>query len=351
MPRVSPTASAASSAAASGSATLLARCARRCARAAYRWSRRQREPRIERRGQHAARQMHAIAKCHALEIEPGEIARLASGASRTSSASVRRRAARAGASRQVRRARRSRGIRRRASSMRTRHRSATRRPARAGTLDHRPSSNTRVSAPRSRTTQRTASASPASASASPASSSARRARPAQHDAVVTAARPARRPARPRHSTACGHRGGAEPQQDARQQRESAGHTSAAPRVLKCRADATGLFRKITPRSETLRNHWALKPFSRFFGDPRLWSLQRRTVTPAFGAGLAICFVPLPIHIPLAALVAIFCRIHIPTIMLALLLGESAHHRAGLLPRLQGRRARHRRARATIRISR
>lgn len=80
----------------------------------------------------------------------------------------------------------------------------------------------------------------------------------------------------------------------------------------------GLLRKITPRSETVRKHWALKPFSRFFGDPRLWSLQRRTVTPAFGAGLAICFLPLPIHIPLAALVAIFCRIHIPTIMLALL---------------------------------
>lgn len=79
-----------------------------------------------------------------------------------------------------------------------------------------------------------------------------------------------------------------------------------------------LFRKITPRRETLRNHWALKPFGRFFGDPRLWSLQRRTVTPAFGAGLAICFIPLPIHVPLAALVAIFCRIHVPTIMLSLL---------------------------------
>jgi uncharacterized protein (DUF2062 family) len=81
----------------------------------------------------------------------------------------------------------------------------------------------------------------------------------------------------------------------------------------------GLFRKITPRSETLRSHWALKPFNRFFHDPRLWSLQRRTVTPAFGAGLAICFIPLPIHIPVAAMIAIFCRIHIPTIMVSLLL--------------------------------
>ena len=80
----------------------------------------------------------------------------------------------------------------------------------------------------------------------------------------------------------------------------------------------GFLRKITPRSETLHNHWALRPFRRFFGDPRLWSLQRRTVAPAFGAGLAICFIPLPIHIPVAAMTAIFCRIHIPTIMLALI---------------------------------
>jgi uncharacterized protein (DUF2062 family) len=65
----------------------------------------------------------------------------------------------------------------------------------------------------------------------------------------------------------------------------------------------------------VRSHWALKPFSRFFVDPRLWSLQRRTVAPAFGAGLAICFVPLPIHVPLATITAIFCRIHIPTVLL------------------------------------
>jgi len=89
-------------------------------------------------------------------------------------------------------------------------------------------------------------------------------------------------------------------------------------MLKCPAMPRGLFRKITPRSETLHSHWALKPFKRFLGDPRLWSLQRRTVTPAFGAGLAICFVPLPIHIPLAALVAIVSRINIPTIMVSLI---------------------------------
>jgi uncharacterized protein (DUF2062 family) len=76
-----------------------------------------------------------------------------------------------------------------------------------------------------------------------------------------------------------------------------------------------LLRKITPRRDTLHSHWGLKPFVRFLGDPRLWSLQRRTVTPAFGAGLAIGFIPLPIHIPLAVIIAIVARINIPSILL------------------------------------
>ena len=83
-----------------------------------------------------------------------------------------------------------------------------------------------------------------------------------------------------------------------------------------------LFRKITPRAETLRSHWALKPFGRFFGDPRLWSLQRRTVAPAFGAGLAICFIPLPIHIPtiMLALVAVNPLTIVPAYLLAYKVG-------------------------------
>ena len=79
------------------------------------------------------------------------------------------------------------------------------------------------------------------------------------------------------------------------------------------------FRKITPHRDTLKNHWVLRPFTRFFSDPRLWSLQRRTVTPALGAGLFLCFVPLPMHVPLAVVVAIFCRIHVPTALVATLL--------------------------------
>ena len=57
---------------------------------------------------------------------------------------------------------------------------------------------------------------------------------------------------------------------------------------------------------------------RLFGSriahPGLWSLQRRSVTGAFAAGLAICFLPLPIHLPLAAFLAILLRLNLPTIV-------------------------------------
>lgn len=73
-------------------------------------------------------------------------------------------------------------------------------------------------------------------------------------------------------------------------------------------------KKVTPSPSTLQNRWYLKVFGPRITDPRLWSLQRRSVTTAFGVGLAICFVPLPIHVPLAVLVAVLARINVPTII-------------------------------------
>ncbi len=75
-----------------------------------------------------------------------------------------------------------------------------------------------------------------------------------------------------------------------------------------------LLKKLTPHPTTLRDRWYLKLFGSRLADPRLWSLQRRSVTTAFGLGLAICFVPLPIHLPLAALLAIVMRVNVPTIV-------------------------------------
>ena len=75
-----------------------------------------------------------------------------------------------------------------------------------------------------------------------------------------------------------------------------------------------LIRKFTPSPEQIRNHRYLRPFGTRIADPALWSLQRRGVTAAFGAGLAICFVPLPVHLVLAAVVAITARLNVPVLV-------------------------------------
>jgi uncharacterized protein len=79
------------------------------------------------------------------------------------------------------------------------------------------------------------------------------------------------------------------------------------------------FKRITLRPHALRDRWYFRPFAARLSDPRLWSLQRRSVTSAVGAGLAICFVPLPVHLPLAAVVGILCRVNVPVILATVLL--------------------------------
>jgi len=75
-----------------------------------------------------------------------------------------------------------------------------------------------------------------------------------------------------------------------------------------------LVRKFTPSPETLRNHWVIRLFGEWLADPGLWSIQRRSVTGAFGMGLAICFIPLPVHLPLAVLCAVLWRLNVPTVV-------------------------------------
>jgi uncharacterized protein (DUF2062 family) len=75
-----------------------------------------------------------------------------------------------------------------------------------------------------------------------------------------------------------------------------------------------LLKKLMPSPSTLQTRWYLRVFGPRVTDPRLWSLQRRSVTTAFALGLAICFVPLPVHLPLAVLLAIALRINVPTIV-------------------------------------
>lgn len=63
-----------------------------------------------------------------------------------------------------------------------------------------------------------------------------------------------------------------------------------------------------------RDRWYLRPLRHVLLDARLWSLQRRSITRAVGAGIAVCFVPLPVHIPLAALVAVVGQLNVPVLI-------------------------------------
>jgi uncharacterized protein len=80
-----------------------------------------------------------------------------------------------------------------------------------------------------------------------------------------------------------------------------------------------LIRRVAARLEALRDRWYVQPFSRWLLDSRLWSLRRRGITSAFAAGLAICFVPLPVHVPLALAVAILARINVAVLLATVML--------------------------------
>jgi uncharacterized protein (DUF2062 family) len=80
-----------------------------------------------------------------------------------------------------------------------------------------------------------------------------------------------------------------------------------------------LLKRIIPSAVSLQSRWFLRPFGARLADPRLWGLCRRSVTGAFGVGLAICFIPLPVHLILSSLIAIAFRLNIPVIIGTVLL--------------------------------
>ena len=66
---------------------------------------------------------------------------------------------------------------------------------------------------------------------------------------------------------------------------------------------------------TARQHrWYLRVFGERITDPLLWSLNRHSITGAFGAGIAIAFIPLPVHTIAAVLVALYWRLNLPVVL-------------------------------------
>lgn len=80
-----------------------------------------------------------------------------------------------------------------------------------------------------------------------------------------------------------------------------------------------LFVKFRPIATKLRGSWYFRVLGPKVTDPRLWSLNRRAITTAFGVGVAISFIPLPVHLPLGLIVAMFWHLNVPAMIGTLLI--------------------------------
>lgn len=68
-----------------------------------------------------------------------------------------------------------------------------------------------------------------------------------------------------------------------------------------------LLKRLLPHPDTLRGHRSLRPVQALLHDPCLWHLNRRSVTRAVFIGIATAFIPLPIHMLVAAALSVFVR--------------------------------------------
>ena len=65
----------------------------------------------------------------------------------------------------------------------------------------------------------------------------------------------------------------------------------------------------------------MRPFRLLLEHPVYWSLNRRNVARAFALGLFLSFIPLPVHILLAAVLALALRLNIPAAVLGTFLAN------------------------------
>jgi uncharacterized protein len=71
-----------------------------------------------------------------------------------------------------------------------------------------------------------------------------------------------------------------------------------------------LFKKIATLVHARRHKWYLSLFGDRLTDSHLWSLNRHSITAAFGVGVAVSFIPLPVHLVLVVLLAIWWRLNV-----------------------------------------
>jgi uncharacterized protein len=71
-----------------------------------------------------------------------------------------------------------------------------------------------------------------------------------------------------------------------------------------------LVKKLAQVIHARRHKWYLSVFGERLTDSHLWSLNRHSITAAFGIGIGVSFIPLPVHLLLVVLAAIWWRLNL-----------------------------------------
>ena len=75
-------------------------------------------------------------------------------------------------------------------------------------------------------------------------------------------------------------------------------------------------RRLSPRRRDLTHRWFLRPFGAVLHDPALWRLDRHGAARALAMGLFIGWLPIPLQMTAAALLALIVRVHLPLAVLS-----------------------------------
>ncbi|MEW5757142.1 MAG: DUF2062 domain-containing protein [Pseudomonadota bacterium] len=68
-----------------------------------------------------------------------------------------------------------------------------------------------------------------------------------------------------------------------------------------------LLKRLLPHHSTIREHKHLRHLGERLHDPNLWHLNRRSVSTATAVGLFVCYLPIPMQMVIAALLAVWLR--------------------------------------------
>lgn len=75
------------------------------------------------------------------------------------------------------------------------------------------------------------------------------------------------------------------------------------------------FKKYLPEHTRFRDHRSLRHFGELLHDPNIWHLTRRSSAGGVATGLFCAFIPLPVHMIVAAALSILFRVNLPLAVL------------------------------------